>query len=62
MEKIKEGEKMDLQREFSVRIKFPLRLRGKKAKGGGKTDNKNLLQKPNFSSSVKNSIERDDKK
>ena len=34
MEKIKEGEKMDLQREFSVRIKFPLRLRGKKAKGG----------------------------
>ena len=62
MEKIKEGEKMDLQREFSVRIKFPLRLRGKKAKGGGKTDNKNLLQKPNFSSSVKNPIERDDKK
>ena len=31
---------MDLQREFSVRIKFPLRLRGEKAKGGKKLKTK----------------------
>ena len=48
MEKIKEGEKMDLQREFSVRIKFPLRLRGKKAKGGGKNRQQKSVAKAKF--------------